>query len=91
MAEEKDEVILKSILWQQKQQESLKEGFTITFMGEEFVFFPTYIDRNDKKMDRLLTGIISRNMHHKINATPNQHTYLIGKFHNMTFLIEVAI
>ena len=56
MADEKEEVILKSNVWLQKQEESLKDGFTITFKGEQFTFFPTYIDRCDKKMDRLLTG-----------------------------------
>ena len=56
MAEEKEEVVLKSHVWLQKQEESLKDGFTITFKGEQFTFFPKYIDRSDKKMDRLLTG-----------------------------------
>ena len=56
MAEEKEEVVIKAILWLQEQQESLKEGFTVQYKENEFNFFPTYIERNDKKMDRLLTG-----------------------------------
>ena len=56
MGDEKEEVILKSVLWLQKREEELKEGFTVTYKGQEFVFVPRYIERNDKKMDRLLTG-----------------------------------
>ena len=56
MAEEKEEVILKSILWLQRQQESLAEGFTVVYKEKEYTFFPKYIERHDKKMDRLLTG-----------------------------------
>ena len=56
MADEKEEVVIKAILWLQDQQESLKDGFRVEFREEEFIFYPTYIERNDKKMDRLLTG-----------------------------------
>ena len=56
MAEEKEDVILKSILWLQKQQEALIEGFVVKYKGEEFMFYPKYLDRNDKKMDRLMSG-----------------------------------
>ena len=59
MGDEKEEVILKSVLWLQKREEELKDGFTVTYKGQEFVFVPRYIERNDKKMDRLLTGKLS--------------------------------
>ena len=62
MAEEKEEVVIKAILWLQEQQESLKEGFTVQYKENEFNFFPTYIERNDKKMDRLLTGRTNCNL-----------------------------
>ena len=47
---------MKSILWLQKQQEEMTDGFTVVYKEEEFVFVPTFLERNDKKMDRLLTG-----------------------------------
>ena len=47
---------MKSILWLQKQQEEMTDGFTVVYKEEEFVFIPTFLERNDKKMDRLLTG-----------------------------------
>ena len=56
MADEKEDVIIKAILWLQDQQESLKGGFRVDFREKEFFFYPTYIERHDKKMDRLLTG-----------------------------------
>ena len=59
MGDEKEEVILKSVFWLQKREEELKDGFTVTYKGQEFVFVPRYIERNDKKMDRLLTGKLS--------------------------------
>ena len=56
MGDEKDDVILKSVLWLQKREEEMTDGFTVTYKGQEYVFVPRYIERNDKKMDRLLTG-----------------------------------
>ena len=57
MAEEKDEFILKSTLWLQQQQESLvDDGFTVTYNEQDYVFYPKFLDYNDKKMDRLLSG-----------------------------------
>ena len=56
MGDEKEEVILKSVLWLQKMQEEMTDGFSVFYKGEEFVFVPSFIERNDKKMDRLLTG-----------------------------------
>jgi hypothetical protein len=56
IGDEKEEVIMKSILWLQKQQEEMTDGFTVVYKEEEFVFVPTFLERNDKKMDRLLTG-----------------------------------
>ena len=47
---------MKSILWLQKQQEEMTDGFTVVYKENEFVFVPTFLERNDKKMDRLLTG-----------------------------------
>ena len=57
MAEEKDNVLLKMVQFMQKKQNDLLDGFTVEYKGEEYVFVPKFIDRNDKKMDRLLTGI----------------------------------
>ena len=57
MAEEKDSVLLKMVQYMQRKQNDLLEGFTVVHNDEEFVFVPRFIDRNDKKMDRLLTGI----------------------------------
>ena len=45
MADESDEILLKSLVWLQKKQESLKAGFSVEFNGEEYSFFPTYIER----------------------------------------------
>ena len=67
MAEEKEAIILKAILWLQKQQEALaEEGFMVVFRGNEYLFFPKYFDRNDKKMDRLLSG---KTVHYSENWT----------------------
>merc|ERR1712013_504032 len=41
----------------QKRQESLKDGFVVQHRGGDYVFAPSYIDRNDKKMARILTGL----------------------------------
>ena len=45
MADEKDDVLLKALVWLQRRQESLSDGFSVEFNGEEYVFFPKYIDR----------------------------------------------
>jgi hypothetical protein len=45
MAEEKDPVIEKAVLWMQKRQEGLKEGFSVQHNDDEYFFFPAYIDR----------------------------------------------
>ena len=58
MANEGEDVLQKALLWLQKQQEAFKDdGISVVFDNEEYIFLPQYIDRNDKKMDRLLTGI----------------------------------
>ena len=46
MANEGEEVLQKALLWMQKQQEALKEdGITVCFDENEYVFFPSYVDR----------------------------------------------
>ena len=45
MADESDPVLVKAILWLQKRQEGLKNGFTVEYKGGEYIFVPKYIDR----------------------------------------------
>ena len=45
MTEESDPVLVKAILWLQKRQESLKDGFVVQHRGGDYVFAPSYIDR----------------------------------------------
>ena len=45
MAEEGDEVLEKALVWIQKQQEKLREGFSVWYRGGEYTFAPKYIDR----------------------------------------------
>ena len=45
MADESDEVLVKAVVWLQKKQESLKDGFSIEYKGSEYTFFPNYLDR----------------------------------------------
>ena len=45
MAEEKEKVLLDAVVWMQKQQESLRDGISVTYKGGEYVFLPEYIDR----------------------------------------------
>ena len=45
MADESDPVLVKAILWLQKRQEGLKDGFTVEYKGGEYIFVPKYIDR----------------------------------------------
>ena len=45
MADEKDAILLKMVLYLQKRQNELLEGFTVNFKGEEFVFLPSFVDR----------------------------------------------
>ena len=52
MGDEKEDVILKSVLWLQEQQDALSDGFTVRYKDQDFFF----ISRHDKKMDRPLTG-----------------------------------
>ena len=44
MAEVGEEVLEKAILWLQKQQEKLRDGFSIQFQQEEYTFMVDYID-----------------------------------------------
>ena len=46
MAEETDAVLLKAVVWLQKRQERLRDGFSVEFKGEEYIFIPKYIDRS---------------------------------------------
>ena len=57
MAEEKRSVLTKALLWMQEKEEAIKNsGVTIDYLGGEYTFLPEFVDRNDKKLARLLTG-----------------------------------
>lgn len=57
MAEEKRSLLTKALLWMQEMEEAIvPEGLTLQFNGGEYTFFPEFVDRNDKKLARLLTG-----------------------------------
>ena len=45
MAEEKDPVLLKMVLYMQKKQNSLEDGFTVSFKEADYVLVPSFIDR----------------------------------------------
>ena len=45
MAEEAEEISQKAIIWLQKQQEKLRDGFSIEFQQEEYTFLVEYVDR----------------------------------------------
>jgi hypothetical protein len=45
MADEGEDVLKKALLWLQKQQERLREGFNVNYNEMEYVFLPEYIDR----------------------------------------------
>ena len=45
MAEESDKVLVNALLWLQRQQERLKEGFMVEYNETEYVFLPDYVDR----------------------------------------------
>ena len=57
MAEEKRSVLTKALLWMQEKEEEVKNsGITLEYRGGEYTFLPDFVDRNDKKLARLLTG-----------------------------------
>ena len=57
MAEEKRSLLTTALLWMQEMEEAIKpEGLTLEFNAGEYTFFPEFVDRNDKKLARLLTG-----------------------------------
>ena len=45
MAEEGDKFLERAIIWLQRQQERLVEGFTVKYGGQEYSFLVQYIDR----------------------------------------------
>ena len=45
MADEGEEILEKAVLWLQKQQEELRDGFSIQFKDKEYTFLVDYIDR----------------------------------------------
>ena len=45
MAEEGDKVLNDALLWLQKQQELLTEGFSVEYDDDEYVFLPKFIER----------------------------------------------
>lgn len=56
MAEEKTAILTKMVLWLQKQQNLLGEGFSVNYKGEDYMFFPTFVDRyiTFRKIDFLI-------------------------------------
>ena len=57
MADEGEQLLERAIIWLQGQQQKLVEGFSVQYSGQEYTFVVEFIDRTDKKMDRLLTGV----------------------------------
>ena len=45
MAEEKMDILLKMVVYLQKQQNALNEGFTVNNNGQDYTFFPRFVDR----------------------------------------------
>ena len=45
MADEGDKFLEKAVIWLQRQQERLVDGFSIQFQGQEYSFVVDYIDR----------------------------------------------
>ena len=45
MAEEKTDILTKMVLYLQKQQNLLTEGFSVIYKGENYIFFPKFVDR----------------------------------------------
>ena len=45
MAEEKDAELLKMVLYMQKKQNELIDGFAVMYNQEEYVFVPRFVDR----------------------------------------------
>ena len=46
VAEESEEIMVKLVLYLQKKQNNLLDGFTVTYKDEEYTFVPTFIDRS---------------------------------------------
>ena len=44
-ADEKEEILKKLVLYLQRKQNELLDGFTVTHNEEEFTFVPSFIDR----------------------------------------------
>ena len=47
VAEESEEIMVKLVLYLQKKQNNLLDGFTVTYKDEEYTFVPTFIDRSE--------------------------------------------
>jgi hypothetical protein len=45
MADEGEKFLEKAVIWLQRQQEKLTEGFSIQFQGQEYSFVVEFIDR----------------------------------------------
>ena len=45
MAEESEDVLQNAVIWLQKVQESLSEGFNVEYKGLEFTFIPSFKER----------------------------------------------
>ena len=54
MSEEKQEIMLKMVLYLQKKQNELLDGFSVTYKGEEYTFVPRFVDRCVPTLDNFL-------------------------------------
>ena len=45
MAEEKTDILIKMVLYMQKKQNELLEGFHVNYKGEDYFFLPKFVDR----------------------------------------------
>ena len=45
MAEESEDVLQNAVIWLQKMQESLCEGFDVEYNGFEYTFIPSFKER----------------------------------------------
>ena len=55
MADEGEQILEKAVLWLQKQQEDLRDGFSIQFKDKEYTFLVDYIDRQDNSYGPVIT------------------------------------
>jgi hypothetical protein len=54
MAEESEEIVTKLVLYLQKKQNNLLDGFTVIYNNEEYSFVPKFVDRSVKTIKTCL-------------------------------------